>query len=96
MAACSARDRFIVLALARGLRRGELVSLRREDVHFVLDATSLGCPVEGAHLHVIRRDVAPRGGFAESRAPAVSADALLVQAWTRTGGSAGLPAGCGQ
>ena len=79
---CSARDRFIVLALARGLRRGELVSLRREDVHFVLDATSLGCPVEGAHLHVVRRDVAARGGFAKSRHPrSVPADALLVQAW---------------
>jgi integrase/recombinase XerD len=82
LTACrSARDRFIVLALARGLRRGELVSLRREDIHFVIDATSLGCRVEGPHLHVVRRDIAPRGGYAKSRRPrSVPADALLVQA----------------
>jgi predicted trehalose synthase len=42
----SARDRFIVIAMARaGLRRGELAGLRREDVHFVADATMLGCAV---------------------------------------------------
>ncbi len=78
----SARDRFIVIALARGLRRGELVSLRRQDVHFVLDATGLGCRVAGEHLHVVRRDGSPRGGFAKSRRPrVVPADGLLVQAW---------------
>lgn len=82
MACRSARDRFIVLALARGLRRGELVSLRREDIHFVLDARGLGCHIEGAHLHVVRRDAAPRGGFAKSHRPrSVPADALFVQAW---------------
>lgn len=41
-----ARDRFIVIAMARaGLRRGEVAGTRREDVHFVLDASSLGCLV---------------------------------------------------
>ena len=78
----SARDRFIVLGLARGLRRGELVSLRREDVHFAADSTTLGCLVHGEHLHVVRRDVAPRGAFAKSRrSRMVPADGLLVQAW---------------
>ena len=53
----SARDRLIVLLMARaGLRRGEVVGLRRGDLHFVVDATGLGCPVQGAHLHVVRRD----------------------------------------
>ena len=58
LGACrSARDRLIVLQMARaGLRRGEAVGLRREDLHFVVDATGLGCPVQGAHLHVVRRD----------------------------------------
>ena len=92
-ACCSARDRFIVLALARGLRRGELVSLRREDVHFVLDATSLGCPVEGAHLHVVRRDVAPRGGSQSRGARGVCPQTLCsCRHGTRIGGSA-PPAG---
>lgn len=78
----SARDRFIVVALARGLRRGEVVSLRRQDVHFVLDATGAGCDVPGEHLHVVRREASPRGAFAKSRrARVVPADALLVQAW---------------
>jgi integrase/recombinase XerD len=60
----SARDRFIVLAMARaGLRRGELCGLRREDMHVVTDATMLGCPFSGAHLHVHRRDN-PNGAWA--------------------------------
>src|SRR5262249_474070 len=39
--ACStARDRFPTLLMVRaGLRRGEAVGLRREDIHFVLDAS---------------------------------------------------------
>ena len=42
----NARDRFIVLALWRiGHRRGELTGVRVEDVHFVPDATRLGCRV---------------------------------------------------
>ena len=78
----SARDRFIVLGLARGLRRGELVSLRREDVHFVLDASGLGCDVAREHLHIVRRDVSPRRAYAKSRrARTLPVDALLVQAW---------------
>ena len=76
------RDRFIVLALWRmGLRRGELTGLRGEDVHFVPDATRLGCGVKGAHLHVRRRDN-PNGAAAKSRRDrAVPADWLVVQAY---------------
>lgn len=78
----SARDCFIVVALARaGLRRGELAGLRREDVHFVADAMMLGCAVANAHLHVRRRDN-PNGAWAKSRrARAVPADDLLVLAY---------------
>jgi len=40
----SARDRLLVLLLARaGLRRGEVVGLRRADVHFLIDSSALGC-----------------------------------------------------
>ena len=56
-ACLSARDRLIILLLARvGLRRGEVVGLRREDMHLLADSRALGCPVVGSHLHVVRRD----------------------------------------
>jgi integrase/recombinase XerD len=83
LGACrSARDRFIVLAMARaGLRRGELCGLRREDMHVVTDATMLGCRFPGAHLHVHRRDN-PNGAWAKSRrARVVPIDELLVLAY---------------
>jgi integrase/recombinase XerD len=77
----SCRDRLIVLLLARaGLRCGELVGLRREDIHFLLDSTVLGCGVPGSHLHVVRRDN-PNGAWAKSRRiRAVPVDFLIVQA----------------
>lgn len=83
LAACrSARDRFIIVTLARaGLRRGELCGLRREDVHFVADASGLGCKVTGAHLHVRRRDNV-NGAWAKSRrSRAVPVDELVVLAY---------------
>lgn len=78
----SARDRLIVLLMARaGLRRGELCGLRRSDVHLLLDARLLGCPVERAHLHVVRRDN-PNGAWAKSRRTrVVPLDFLLVRAF---------------
>jgi integrase/recombinase XerD len=78
----SARDRLIILGLARaGLRRGELCGLRREDVHLVVDARHLGCNVQGEHLHVRRREN-PNGALAKSRrARAVPVDSLLVLAF---------------
>jgi integrase/recombinase XerD len=78
----SARDRFIMMAMARaGLRSGEVTGLRREDMHLVPDATVLGCPVPGAHLHVRRRDN-PNGAWAKSRrSRPVPVDELLVLAY---------------
>jgi integrase/recombinase XerD len=78
----SCRDRLIVLLMARaGLRRGEAAGLRREDLHFMPDSSVLGCPVPGAHLHVVRRNN-PNGAWAKSRRQrAVPVDFLLVQAY---------------
>jgi integrase/recombinase XerD len=78
----SARDRLIVLVMARaGLRRGEMVGLRRSDVHLLLDARALGCGVERAHLHVVRRDNV-NGAWAKSRRErVVPLDFLVVQAF---------------
>jgi len=83
LGACrSARDRLVVLLMARaGLRRGELCGLRRSDVHVVFDSRPLGCEVDGAHLHVNRRDN-PNHAWAKSRRPrVVPLDALVVRAF---------------
>ena len=79
----SARDRLIVLLLARaGLRRGELCGLRRGDVHLLVDARMLGCEVARAHLHVVRRENNPNGAWAKSRrGRVVPLDFLVVQAF---------------
>ena len=78
----SARDRLVVLLMARaGLRRGELCGLRRSDIHLGLDSGLLGCEVERAHLHVVRRDN-PNGAWAKSRRQrVVPLDFLVVQAF---------------
>jgi site-specific recombinase XerD len=78
----SARDRLIVLLLARaGLRRGELCGLRRSDVHLLVDSRVLGCQVARAHLHVVRRENV-NGAWAKSRRQrAVPLDFLVVQAF---------------
>ena len=80
-ACLSARDRLIVLLLSRaGLRRSECAGLRRSDLHLLPDNQVLGCGIEGAHIHVIRRDNI-NGAWAKSRhVRAVPADFLVVQA----------------
>jgi integrase/recombinase XerD len=78
----SARDRLIVLLMARGgLRRGEVCGLRRSDVHLLVDSRRLGCDVARAHLHVVRRDN-PNGAWAKSRRQrVVPLDFFAVQAF---------------
>ena len=64
-----------------GLRRGELCGLRRSDVHLLPDSRVLGCAVERAHLHVVRRDN-PNGAWAKSRRQrVVPLDFLVVRAF---------------
>lgn len=69
LGACrSARDQLIVLLMARaGLRSGEVLGLRRSDVHLLADSRALGCGVARAHVHVIRREGNPNGAVAKSR-----------------------------
>ncbi len=84
LGACrSARDRLIVLLMARaGLRRGELLGLRRSDVHLLADSRALGCEIARPHVHVVRRDGNPNGAAAKSRRQrAVPLDFLTVQAF---------------
>jgi site-specific recombinase XerD len=79
----SARDRLIVLLMARaGLRRAEVLGLRRSDVHLLLDSRVLGCEVRRAHLHVVRREDNSNGAVAKSRRQrAVPLDFVTVQAF---------------
>jgi len=81
-ACLSARDRLVVLLMARaGLRRGEMCGLRRCDVHLMPDSRGLGCEVSGPHLHVVRR-ANPNGAWAKSRRQrAVPLDFVTVQAF---------------
>jgi integrase/recombinase XerD len=84
LGACrSARDRLIVLLMARaGLRRGEVLGLRRSDVHLLASSRVLGCEVPRAHVHVIRREDNPNGAVAKSRRQrAVPLDFAVVQAF---------------
>jgi site-specific recombinase XerD len=84
LGACrSARDRLIVLLMARaGLRRAEVLGLRRSDVHLLLDSRVLGCEVIRAHLHVVRRQDNPNGAVAKSRRQRiVPLDFVTVQAF---------------
>jgi integrase/recombinase XerD len=82
-AACrSARDRLIVLLMALvGLRRGEVVGLRRSDIHLLPDSSALGCAVEGSHLHVVRRDNVNKAWAKSRRSRAMPVGFLIVQAF---------------
>jgi site-specific recombinase XerD len=62
------RDRFVLVLLwFGGLRIGEVLGLRRADLHFTGSSTSLGCREPGPHLHVVHRDANPNRASAKSR-----------------------------
>ncbi|MEA2901969.1 MAG: integrase/recombinase XerD [Actinomycetota bacterium] len=66
-AARSNRDRLLLSVMHDcGLRVGEALGLRRDDVHFLEDSQALGCEFEGPHLHVRRRRNT-NGAVAKSR-----------------------------
>jgi integrase/recombinase XerD len=73
------RDRFLVITLLdTGMRIGETLGLRREDMHLLPDSRALGCTVVGAHVHV-RHRANPNGALAKSRFPRTvpASDAVL-------------------
>ena len=68
-ATTNCRDRFLVgLLWVTGMRIGEALGLRREDVHLLSDSQTVGCRVSGPHVHV-RRRVNSNGAWAKSPAP---------------------------
>lgn len=67
--AVHARDRLLIALLAvTGIRIGEALGLRREDMHLLASSRLLGCPVDGPHIHVRRRQNA-NGALAKTRKP---------------------------
>jgi len=55
-ATANRRDRFLVaLMLETGLRIGEALGLRTEDLHLFQDSRAVGCATVGPHIHVRRR-----------------------------------------
>lgn len=67
--AVHARDRFLLVLLAvTGIRIGEALGLRREDMHLLANSQSLGCRVEGAHVHIRRRQNS-NGALSKARRP---------------------------
>ena len=65
-----ARDRFLIALLAvTGIRIGEALGMRRQDLHLLPGSRALGCEVEGAHVHVRWRRDNTNGALAKSRFP---------------------------
>lgn len=63
------RDRLLVTLLRdTGMRIGEALGLRREDLHLTPNSSALRCSTVGAHVHV-RRRMNANGALAKSRRP---------------------------
>jgi integrase len=64
-----ARDRLLIALMAvAGCRIGEALGLRREDMHLLASSKMLGCPVQGSHVHIRRRQNT-NGALAKTRKP---------------------------
>ncbi|UXY25146.1 tyrosine-type recombinase/integrase [Streptomyces sp. HUAS TT20] len=82
LACRSARDRLIMLLLSRvGLRPGQVAGLRRCDPHLLMDSRSLGCHVEGTHVHVVRRQNENNAWSKSKKSWVMPVDFLVVQAF---------------
>ncbi|MFE0695677.1 tyrosine-type recombinase/integrase [Streptomyces sp. NPDC058869] len=78
----SARDRLTILLLSRvGLRPGQVAGLHRTDCHLMPDSRALGCDVEGAHLHVVRRQNVNNAWSKSKQSWCMPLDFLVVQAF---------------
>ena len=62
------------------VRIGELLGLRREDLHFLPLSTAVGCSIHGPHLHVVRR-MNSNGALAKSLPRAIPVTQDVVDAY---------------
>lgn len=82
--ASRSRDKFLIVLLGcTGMRIGEALGLRRQDMHLLASSRALGCEIEGPHVHVRRRRENANGALAKSRFPRIiPATAELVTFYT--------------
>ena len=53
----SVRDKLLITVLAlTGLRIGQVLGLRRSDMHLMANSRAVGCSCPGPHVHVVRRE----------------------------------------
>ena len=53
----SVRDKLLITILAlTGLRIGQVLGLRRSDMHLMANSRAVGCSCPGPHVHVVRRE----------------------------------------
>ena len=53
----SVRDKLLIAVLAlSGLRIGQVLGLRRSDMHLMANSRAVGCSCPGPHIHVVRRE----------------------------------------
>jgi integrase/recombinase XerD len=51
------RDKLLITVLAlTGLRIGQVLGLRRSEMHLMANSRAVGCSVPGPHVHVVRRE----------------------------------------
>ncbi|MDX5962388.1 tyrosine-type recombinase/integrase [Rhodococcus opacus] len=79
----TARDAAMVTLLLRtGIRIGEALGLRRDDMHLLPNSAFLQCPVPGPHVHVRARADNPNGARAKSgRSRIVPVTAEVIDAY---------------
>lgn len=79
----TARDRFLVTLLGEtGARIGEVLGLRRQDLHLLPDSSSLGCAAAGAHVHFVpRTDNANQARVKSGRPRTVPVEGVVVEAY---------------
>ena len=64
--ASRSRDKFLIVLLGcTGMRIGEALGLRRQDMHLLASSRALGCEIEGPHVHVRRRRENTNGALAK-------------------------------
>jgi integrase len=80
----NARDVLLLAVLATtGLRRGEALGLRLCDLHFLPTSASLGCAIDGPHLHVLPRHNSNHARVKNDKSRTVPVTAELIALYER-------------
>lgn len=74
------RDQFLVVLLwFTGLRIGQALGLRREDLHLASNSSVLGCAIDGPHVHVVKRENVNRADAKNRRSHWVPAHPYVLR-----------------